>query len=60
MDERQHDELVEQLAAAQDMLERLIAEPATAKRSLAIVLLERARWRAEQAVAEFEHTATDE
>jgi hypothetical protein len=41
-----HELLVAQLAESLDLLERLKAEPPSAKMNLAIVLLEEARWRA--------------
>jgi hypothetical protein len=52
VNESQRDELVANLAAAHDLVEWLIDQPPAAEYNLAIVLLERARWRAEQALAE--------
>jgi hypothetical protein len=41
----EHELLVAQLAESLDLLERLKAEPPSAKMNLEIVLLEEARWR---------------
>jgi hypothetical protein len=59
LDEHEHDELVEQLAAAQDLLERLIHERPTPKINLAIVLLEEARWRAELALEDWDRRTSE-